>query len=287
MRNERYIETNVIRGIPIVSDAPADGSVLVYEASKRRFAFGRAVVRYETELVTGGQEVVALTHVVPDNSRTKLRAFVVMSSFNDPADSAWFELRALALRNNPNAVVVNATASTSGNSGGGSNASASIVASTTVSNVVELRVSGANLGVGDYNWKVVLEVETVQATPLEGYRTILRNGPTLSSALTTNQKMRSASRGSTYRARYFRLSVPVGTSLTIDQVATGAGWDGYCYLTKGTTRGGTVVAFDHDGGGSLNPRIVYTTQPADGTEFVIECTPFSDTTTGTFTLQVT
>jgi len=286
MKNERYLEANVIRGIPIATDAPADGHVLFFDAAKRRIAFGRGGTRYEVEVVTGAEESIAVTHAVGDNTRSKLRAFVIMSSFNDPADSAWFELRGVALRNNPSSVVIQGTATTSGSSGAGVSASASIVASGSAS--VEVRVNGANLPAGDYKWKVVLEVESVLSDPLEGYRTITRNGPTLASALTANQKMTSVSRGASYKARYFRLSgIPAGTTLTINQVATGTAWDGYCYLTKGTTKGGSVVAFDDDSGGSTNPRIVYTTQASDGTEFVIECTSYGAGATGNFTLQVT
>ncbi|MBK7401773.1 MAG: PPC domain-containing protein [Myxococcales bacterium] len=95
----------------------------------------------------------------------------------------------------------------------------------------------------------------------------------------------SVSRGSTYLAKYFRLSVPIGTTLTIDM--TGGGFDTYMYLLRGTDKNGVLLAQDDDSGPGTDSQIIYTTQAQDGTDFVVECTSFAAGVTGSFSVTAT
>jgi hypothetical protein len=145
----------------------------------------------------------------------------------------------------------------------------------------------------EMKWRFFVEIDTVQAAPYDdSYRAITKGGATLNSSLTSAQVQTSVTKGAAYKARYFRIDATAGTTLTINQMGAGAGGgltlgDGYCYLTKGATRGGSVLASDDDAGPGADPLIVYTIGAGDGTEFVIECTSYGGGATGTFALQVT
>jgi hypothetical protein len=161
---------------------------------------------------------------------------------------------------------------------------------------MDYQFSGGNLefvavsdGSIEVKWRFFVEIEYVQSSPHDdSYRPISKGGGALPSALTSAQLQTSVSRGATYKARYFRLSgIAAGTTLAIDQTWTGSSWDGYCYLTKGATRGGPVLAYDDDAGGSTNPKIIYTTSAGDGPDLIIECTSYTAGATGTFNISVT
>jgi len=94
----------------------------------------------------------------------------------------------------------------------------------------------------------------------------------------TTQSDVSVSRGDTYYAKYYSFTLKKTTEVTINLESNE---DTYMYLLDSAAN---IVTEDDDGGDALNSKIVMRLDP--GT-YTVEATTFSESTTGTFTLNVT
>lgn len=241
-------------------------------------------IAYEATFSTYAAEIVApISYPVPADSRVHAKAFALICSVDNPANVKLIRLDGSAIRVGNNDVSVVGSPASSAEMNG----SVTAVLDFDVSGDELVLVASADETNAELKWRVFLEVDAVVEKPAtDSYRTITKNGGAKASQLVATQVQYSTKRSGCY-ARYFRLTCSVGTTLTIS-MSTGGTWDTYVYLTKGTAKGGAIVASDDDSGTNADSLISnYTTQASDGTEFVIECTSYGQGATGTFTLQVT
>jgi hypothetical protein len=118
-----------------------------------------------------------------------------------------------------------------------------------------------------------------QAAGTTGGATPIACGATASGSLATTD-VRSYVRGTTYYADIYSFTPSASGSATITMNST---FDTYLYL-KSTETGTTALAFDDDGNGGTNSKIVYSVTA--GTTYYIEATSYAANTTGSYTLTL-
>lgn len=239
------------------------------------------VQKVEAEGVTvDATPLVVASQALPTASKSSFRA-LVLGTGSDNVNHRWWDIEATFRRDLSGVAIQSGSIGLQGGFEGGSAANwqAQLVANG--SGGVDLEVVGGPAT--EIRWDVVLMTQVAEPDVC-AYRRLTQGGGALSSSLIAGQICVSVSRGSTYLAKYFRLSVPVGTTLTIDM--TGGGFDTYMYLLAGTDKNGVLLAQDDDSGPGTDSQIIYTTQVQDGADFVVECTSFGAGATGGFAIAV-